>query len=244
MTNPTGATFVTLKDAEAVADEAAKLVVTCISANPGRPAICLTGGTGPRILYRLLGSTYRHRIPWADVHWFMGDERSVSSVDELNNMRMARHIFLDQWAPMANIHPIPTDAADPDSSARLYESTLQSFYGSGRLNRSHPLFDVVLMGLGPDGHTASLFPGNTALEERNRWVVGVEHANVEPFVPRVTLTYPALASCRQMLFLVSGHGKRDILSRVKAGDDLPATRARSDGNTNWLVDAAAMRVDG
>src|SRR5882724_8474293 len=96
------------------------------------------------------------------------------------------------------------------------------------------------MGVGPDGHTASIFPDSPALSEAERWVVGVPKANVEPFVPRVTLTLPALASCREMLFEVAGHDKREILTRALAGEPLPANLARSNGETVWLVDKAAQ----
>ena len=109
-----------------------------------------------------------------------------------------------------------------------------------QLDPARPLFDLVLMGVGPDGHTASLFPGYPALDETGRWVVGVPKANVEPFVPRVTLTLPALASCREMLFEVAGADKRAILTRVLAGENLPANRAQSIGETVWLVDQAAL----
>jgi 6-phosphogluconolactonase len=158
-------------------------------------------------------------------------------------MGMARTVFLDRCAPAANIHPIPTATAtpaDPDRAAALYQQELQSFYGADRLDQSRPLFDLVLMGAGPDGHTASLFPGDPALDETARWVVGVPRANVAPFVPRVTLTLPTLASCRQMLFEVSGRDKRAVLTRLFAGENLPANRARSTGETIWLVDQAAI----
>jgi 6-phosphogluconolactonase/glucosamine-6-phosphate isomerase/deaminase len=101
------------------------------------------------------------------------------------------------------------------------------------------LFDLVLMGVGPDGHTASLFPGSPALAETTRWVVGVDHADVAPLVPRVTLTLPTLESSREMLFLVGGRQKRDILARILAGEDLPAARAHAQGETVWLVDRDA-----
>jgi 6-phosphogluconolactonase len=177
------------------------------------------------------------------VHWFIGDERFVPADDPLNNMGMARAAFLDRCAPPANIHPIPTataDPSDPDRGATLYEQELKSFYGADTLDQARPLFDLVLMGVGLDGHTASLFPGDPALDETARWVVGVPKANVEPFVPRITLTLPTLASCREMLFEVAGMDKRAILTRLFAAENLPANRARSTGETVWLVDRAAI----
>jgi 6-phosphogluconolactonase len=232
---------ITVSDAAALAKAAAERVLARIAANRDRVAICLTGGSSPKRLYQLLGTDpYRSRIPWQRAHWFIGDERFVGATDPLNNMAMARHIFLDACAPAANIHPITTDAADPDQAARAYERELQSFYGAETLDSARPLFDVVLMGVGPDGHTASLFPGYPAIKKTARWVVGVPEANVEPFVPRVTLTLPALGSCREMLFEVAGPDKRAILTRVLDGENLPAGRARSAGDTVWLVDQAAL----
>jgi 6-phosphogluconolactonase len=232
---------ITVSDAKALAPAAADRMLARIAANRGRVAICLTGGSSPKQLYQLLATdAYRSRIPWDRVHWFIGDERFVPADDPLNNMGTARRIFLDSHAPASNIHPIPTDTASPQEAARGYESELQSFYGADRLDSTRPLFDVVLMGVGPDGHTASLFPDDAALEETGRWVVGVPKAHVEPFVPRVTLTLPALGSCREMLFEVSGSDKRTILTRVLDGEDLPANRAHSAGETIWLVDKAAL----
>jgi 6-phosphogluconolactonase len=228
-------------DPEAMAKVAAERIIARIDANPGRAAICLTGGSSPKQLYQLLGGeAYRSRIPWDHVHWFIGDERFVPATDPRNNMAMARNIFLDACAPPDNIHPIPTDLASPEESARAYESELKSCYGAGVLNPARPLFDLVLMGVGPDGHTASLFPGYPATEETGRWAVGVPKAHVEPFVPRVTLTLPTLGCCHEMLFEVAGADKRAILTRVLEGENLPAGRARAVGETLWLVDHAAL----
>jgi 6-phosphogluconolactonase len=235
---------ITVADLAALAIAAAERLLARIASNPGRVAICLTGGSSPKQLYRLLATDpYRSRIPWDRIHWFIGDERFVAANDPLNNMGVAREIFLDRCAPPANIHPIPTDTAGPDDSARRYERELQSFYGAREFDSARPLFDVALMGVGPDGHTASLFPDDPAVDETRRWVVGVPSAHVEPFVPRVTLTLPALACCREMLFEAAGSRKHAILARLFAGEDLPANRARSSGETVLLVDQAALGGD-
>src|ERR1700754_1049258 len=233
--------IVTIADPAALATAAAERVMNRIAANSGRVAICLTGGSSPKQLYQLLATdAYRSRIPWDHVHWFIGDDRFVAGDAPLKNRGVARRLFLARGAPADTIHPIPTDAADPEDAARRYESELKSYYGFSRLNPTRPLFDLVLMGVGPDGHTASLFPGDPALDETERWVVGVPTAHVEPFVPRVTLTLPVLGSCREMLFEVGGADKRAILTRVLAGEDLPAGRAVSVDETTWLVDRAAL----
>ncbi len=239
--------IITVADPAALAKTAAERVIARIDENPGRIAICLTGGSSPKALYQLLATPdYRQRIPWDRIDWFIGDERLVPRKDALHNMNMARQAFLDRCAPAANVHPIATDTADlkdPDVSAALYENELMAFYGAEQFDPQRPLFDLVLLGIGPDGHVASLFPGYPAVEETRRWVVGVPKANVEPFVPRVSLTLPALASCREMLFEVSGESKRAILTRLFAGENLPANRARSLGETVWLIDRAALPED-
>jgi 6-phosphogluconolactonase len=233
--------IIAVPDPTALAKAAADRVVARIAANAARVAICLAGGSSPKQLYQLLATeAYRSRIPWDRVHWFVGDERFVPATDPLSNIAMMRDAFLDRCAPIANVHPIATDSADPDEAAHRYERELKSFYGANELDSARPLFDVVLLGVGPDGHTASLFPGYPAVAETRRWVIDVPKANVEPFVPRVTLTLPALGSCREMLIEASGAGKRPILTRVFAGEDLPANRAHSIGETIWLVDAAAL----
>ena len=232
---------IAVADPAALAKAAAERIVARIAANRGRVAICLAGGSSPKQLYQLLATeAYRSQIPWDRVHWFVGDERFVPAADPLSNMTMARGVFLDRCAPAANIHPLPIDSADPQEAARRYERELRSFYGANELDLARPLFDVVLLGVGPDGHTASIFPDYPAMNETERWVVDVPKANVEPFVPRVTLTLPVLASCREMLFEAAGRDKHAILTRVLSGENLPAHRARSIGQTVWLVDRAAL----
>jgi 6-phosphogluconolactonase len=240
MSHRTGGIIVAV-DAAELAKVAAERLLARIAQSRGAAAICLTGGSGPQPLYALLkDEPWRSRVPWQRIHWFMGDDRFVPLDDPHSNMGAAKRMFLDRvGAPAESIHPIPTGAADPAQAARAYENELKRFYGRDELDPARPLFQLVLMGLGVDGHTASLFPHTDALEERERWVIGVEEAHLHPFVPRVTLTFPALASTGEMLFLVSGHEKRDILARVLAGEDLPAARAWSNGELIWLVDRAA-----
>jgi 6-phosphogluconolactonase len=228
-------------DAGALAQAAAKRLLARFAEPRDRYAVALTGGSSPEGLYRLLATDpYRSQIPWERVHWLWGDDRFVPQDNERSNAGAARRLFLDRVpVPAANLHPIPTDATDEDEAARRYEAELRAFYRADRLDPTRPLFDLVLMGVGNDGHTASLFPGKPQVDETKHWVVGVPEAGMEPFVPRVSLTLPALASTRDMLFLVTGRGKREILSRLLAGADLPAARAHSEGDLVWLVDRDA-----
>lgn len=225
-------------DAAALAHSAAQRLVDRIADSGDHPTICLTGGSTPKRLYELLATpSWRDRIPWLRMHWFIGDDRFVPPDDPLNNMGMARRAFLDVCAPAGNIHAI-SPAATPDAAAQLYESELRDFHTAHRAGKS--LFDLVLLGVGPDGHTASLFPNAPALSEQSRWAVGVARANVAPYVPRVSLTLPCLAQTREMLFLAAGHDKQDILRRIFAGEDLPAGHAQAaDGKTLWMLDQAA-----
>jgi len=236
MAADTNAKFIVVADYTALAKTAAqRLVDRVISAD--RAAVCLTGGSSPEGLYRLLAQeSWRAIVPWDRVHWFMGDDRFVPESNPLSNMGIARRLFLSQVpSPRQNIHAIASEAKNPDDAARLYEADLKHFYGADRLDLAAPLFDLVLMGLGSDGHTASLFPHSPALDEKERWVVGVPKAGMEPFVPRVTLTFPTLASTREMLFLVESPQKRAILGRVLSGESLPAQRAYSNGELIWLI---------
>jgi 6-phosphogluconolactonase len=237
--------IIVVADANALAQAAAKRLLNRLKDAKSRAAVCLTGGSSPEGLYRLLAEDpWRGEVPWDRVHWFIGDDRFVPENDPLSNMGMARRLFLDRVrAPHGNVHAVPTDANYPEGAANLYEDELKAFYGAERLDPARPLFDLVLLGLGHDGHIASLFPHSPTLDEKERWVLGVAKAGMEPFVPRVTLTFPALASTREMLFLAEGTGKRDIVRRVFAGDDLPGGRAYSNGELVWLLDRAAAPED-
>jgi 6-phosphogluconolactonase len=206
-----------------------------------RCAVCLAGGSTPRRVYELLAAAERGGFPWERVHWFFGDERFVPHDHPDSNYRMARETLFDAApVPAANVHPMPT-AGLPADAARAYENELQAFYGAPTLDPRRPLFDVVLLGLGEDGHIASLFPGTAALQERQRWVVDVLNPKGEP---RLTLTYPAIESTRALAFVVSGANKRAILGRVWAGEDLPAARLRGSVAPDWFVDQAAAPAAG
>jgi 6-phosphogluconolactonase len=144
--------------------------------------------------------------------------------------------------PRINVHPIPIEGVSPEAAASAYERALKSFYGAERLDPARPLFDVTLLGLGPDGHTASLFPGTAVLAERDRWVAAVVGAKSET---RITLTYPALESSRRAAFLVVGKEKRAIFDRLRRGDDsLPAARLHPTGALCLFGDAAAVETIG
>lgn len=240
MTAPFPHRVVVLPDAVALAEAAAQQMVDRIARSEGPASICLTGGSTPRRLYELLATPpWRARIAWQRVHWFVGDDRFVPPDDPLSNIGMARRAFLDACAAPGTVHAIATHSGTPDEAARAYERTLSTFH-AGRPS-GQPLFDLVLLGVGPDGHVASLFPTDAAaLAEQTRRVVAVPRANVPPFVPRVSLTLASLASTHEMLFLVSGSDKQPILQQIFSGADLPATRARAaDGETLWLIDRPA-----
>jgi 6-phosphogluconolactonase len=226
-----------LPDPQSMAESAAAWIAKQAAATDEVFRMALSGGSTPRLLYSILASSaFRERIEWRRVELFWGDERFVPHTAERSNYRMVRETLLAH-APVLidHVHPIVIEA-DPENSARRYEALLKSIYGSETLLPSLPLFDLVLLGLGEDGHTASLFPGSRLLGERTNWVAAVE----DRAEPRITLTYPAIASSRAVAFLVSGEEKADMLRRVQEGDrSLPAARVSSEGKVVWFVDEAA-----
>ncbi len=227
-------------DPEALARGAAEWLCGKAAGSGGRFAVCCSGGSTPRRLYELLAQgAIAARFPWDRVHWFWGDERFVPHDHPDSNYRMTREALLSRApVPAGNIHPVPIQGLTPDQAAVAYEATLKDFYGATTLDPARPLFDVMLLGIGDDGHTASLFPGNAALEETRRWVVAVIGARSEA---RITLTYPALDSSRDAVFLATGAAKRSVIGRARAGDRaLPSARINPVGRLHWFCDRAAV----
>jgi 6-phosphogluconolactonase len=206
-------------------------------AERGRFTLALAGGDTPRALYRRLAALPAGTIDWARTVLFFGDERAVPPDHPESNYRMARESLLAPSAiPAEQVHRIMGEAA-PQVAAAQYEAVLRAHFAD-----DWPQFDMVLLGLGSDGHTASLFPGTAALDVTDRWVT----ANHVPALDawRITLTLPALNQARELLFLVSGAGKADALAAVLApGSDLPAARVRPvQGRLTWCIDADAARL--
>jgi len=222
----------------AAAAELAQVAANAIQAR-GRFDLALAGGSTPRRLYEILAADYRDQIDWDRTHLFWGDERYVPDSDPLSNCRMARKALIHPLgiAP-ANVHPMPTSFADPEQAARAYEQTLRAHFGD-----QMPRFDLVLLGLGPEGHTASLFPGSSALEEEKRWVMPVRVAAEPPL--RLTLTLAVLNAAREVFFLVSGPDKCAIVRKIlslspEETSPFPAARVRSHGRVIWFLDRAAQ----
>jgi 6-phosphogluconolactonase len=228
-------------DAEALARGAVhRLLETVNSAQSDRVSVCLSGGSTPKRMYELLATEFLGEVPWNRVHWFFGDERLVPPDDKDSNYRMAREAMFDRApAPAENIHPIPTAGLSAEEAADAYAAELQRFHGAAAFGPGQPLFDVLLLGLGSDGHTASLFPGKPGILERSRWVVGVPEAGLSPFVPRVSLSLPALESSHLTLFLVSGAGKQPVLERIARGEELPAAQVAGEPPPLWMLDREA-----
>ena len=232
-----------LTDPEALSYRVADWMLELATTKAGVFAVALSGGSTPRRLYEHLAEPpYRQTFPWSRTHWFWGDERFVPHDDPLSNYRMARDAMLTRVPiPRANIHPICTENVTPETAAVTYERELMSFYGADRLTEGRPLFDLILLGLGEDGHTASLFPGTSALNVRDRWVAAVADASSET---RITLTYPTLESGQHVAFLVTGEEKQPIFSRLRNGDgDFPAAHLHPSGELTWFVDEAAAGAE-
>lgn len=235
-----------LDDPAAVAQEAARrftaLAGEAVQAR-GRFAVALSGGSTPRSLFALLADEpYRDRVPWDRVEVFWGDERWVPPTHPDSNYRLAREALLDHVPiPPERIHPIPAGEGDPAAAAAAYEAELARVLG-GVPGGPPPALDLVLLGLGADGHTASLFPGTAGLAERRRWTVAHQVPQLRTW--RVTLTWPVLNHAAQLLVLVVGADKAAALQAVLEGPEdvrrWPAQGIRPEGGRlAWLVDRAA-----
>ena len=236
---PAFGTLRVCEDAADLAHAGADYLCSLAAGNRGRTIIALSGGNTPKPLYQLLGQDpIRSRLPWDQVHWILGDERFVPPSDPASNFGMARAAFLAHVpVPPQNVHPVETEGVTLDEAAKAYEAMLKGLYGADTLQLDRPLLDLTLLGLGEDGHTASLLPGEPVLQERKRWVAPVPKGREEE---RITLTYPALDSSGVVAFLVSGEGKRDILDKILSGEtNFPAAHIRPVGEVIWFADRAA-----
>jgi len=204
-------------------------------AQRGQFTIALSGGSTPKPLYEAIST---QSLPWEKIHVFWGDERYVPPDHPDSNQRMTSLAWLDKVdLPAENIHPMPTGSGDPAVDAAAHAAELQTFFGTGA--GEFPTFDLILLGTGDDGHTASLFPHTDALSARDRLVtVGNKDGQ-----PRITFTVPLINQTRCALFLVAGENKQAALAQIfaESADDLhyPARLIQPQGELYWLLDSAA-----
>ena len=209
----------------------------------GRFMLALSGGSTPLTVCPLLVVPPRVRmLDWTKVQFFFGDERAVGPHDAESNYHAARAALLDYLprVKMEQVHRMRGEADDLDEAAREYEAELRQAFGIGS-GPGRPRFDLIWLGMGADGHTASLFPGSEALSERRRWV----RANWAPGLEkwRMTLTFPVLNAAREAMFVATGAEKADALAAIRNGEQLPAGRVRAT-RTRWIVDEAAAGMGG
>lgn len=224
---------------EGLAEAAARAFVERAAeavAERGRFAVALAGGSTPKATYEVLARDHTGDVDWPNVHAFFGDERTVPPDHEDSNFRMALEALLDR-VPVGSVHRMRGELP-PDEAAAAYEEELKEFFGE-----VPPVLDLVMLGIGADGHTASLFPETPALEATDRLVV----ANPVPKLDtiRLTLTVPVLNAARSVNFLVAGEGKAEALQEIlEGGADprrYPAKLVRPPGGPTWMVDRAAAR---
>lgn len=222
----------------AVAEAMAGLIQTTV-AEKGRFSMALSGGRAPFRTFRRLVEAFRDAVSWSEVHVFWADERYVPFDDARNHYRMVREVFLDHVPiPPRQVHPMPTAGPDPETAARAYEDLLRLYFPG-----PWPVFDLAILGVGADGHTASLFPGSPALAERERWVVAVREPTADPPI-RLTLTLPVLNHAACVYFIVTGPEKTAALRRALTDPPdpvgCPASAVRPvRGDLVWWVDRAA-----
>jgi 6-phosphogluconolactonase len=227
--------------AEAAAD---RIVASARNAirRRGRCVLALSGGSTPRLVYPLLASPPRvGAVDWSRVEFFWGDERAVPPDHPDSNYGLARRLLLDLLPGVRPdaVHRMPADAPDRDAAARRHEAELGRATGLRPGTSERPRFDLIWLGMGPDGHTASLFPGANVLDERRRWIVPATAPRTVAVHERMSLTLPVINAARQVLLVVAGADKATAVRSVRAGSrELPAARVRA-RSTLWLLDAAA-----
>jgi len=224
----------------AAADEFVRLANEAI-ADRGRFSVALAGGSTPKELYHLLTTEdYRDELDWAQVYLFWSDERNVPPDHHDSNYGIVRYALLEYVAiPEANVHRMRGENA-PLEAATEYHDQLDRFFQPAQAGL--PIFDLVLLGMGSDGHTASLFPDDPTLQEAQRWVAAVEHTRPPPpLVTRLTLTLPVINAARNVIFLVTGESKAEAVRRIfDSGERLPAGMVRPEqGRLVWMLDEAA-----
>ena len=230
---------IVVPDGLALADEAAERIeALAVASSTEKPAtVSLAGGRTPRVAYQHLGSRC---VPWARLQLFFGDERLVPPDDEASNYRLSREAFLERMAvPPTAIHRIKGEL-EPEAAAAAAEAEVRAVMGVSA--GTVPRLDLCLLGIGPDGHTASLFPDDPALDVTDRLMVPV-HRPEMPQPWRVTMTMPFINASRRVLFLVDGAEKADVVARAIDGDrSIPAGRVRpTDGELVFLITEATTR---
>ncbi len=232
-------TTIVAPDADALAIRLAEWLIGRLAERAGQAtSLVLAGGNTPLALYRHLAQPAQaRRIDWSQVHLFWGDERWVHYTDPDSNYGAAYQALIRHVpVPAHHVHPIPV-LGSPAGAAHAYALQLQAFHGAAHLDPERPLFDIVLLGVGTDGHTASLFPGSPALQETRRWACEARPAHQ---LPRITLTLPALASTHALVFLAAGVAKQPALQGIRAGDQtLPAALIQPVGERFWFLDSEA-----
>jgi 6-phosphogluconolactonase len=228
--------------AAAMIEEAASIATTA----RGRFTIALSGGGTPRTLYEILATEYATRVPWAVTHVFFGDERCVPPDHPGSNYAMAHETLIARISGLeSRTRRIEGERPPAEGASRYAEMLHREFpHAAGTLATT---FDVLLLGVGTDGHTASLFPGSAALSERSRWALAAEAPATAAIRDRVTLTFPALDAARTTIVLCAGADKRPIVEQIRAagshaGERYPVARVTARGTVHWLLDAAAAGV--
>lgn len=233
---------VVFTNSEQLSHAAARYVVQVANeaiARYGRFTLALSGGSTPKKLYGLLAlSPYRDQIDWSKAEIFWSDERNVPADDPESNYRLAREVMLSKLPiPAQQIHRMPANEADRDAAAAKYSEEMRRVFKTEGV----PAFDLIQLGMGPEGHTASLFPHQASLHEQTRLVLPVDVPKPPP--PRLTLTPPVLNAAHHTLFLVTGAEKAEAIQAVLEGpeqsDEYPAQLVRPQGNVTWMFDSAA-----